>query len=95
MGKIHTLSVTFTGYKDLLISDKGGGVLGELPPLVVYPTTPAPPPVCLADLIALFREIIQQCVKSGNLTEDIAKALGIFEEPVLAKLVEGTPNLTL
>lgn len=78
----------------MLISGKGGGVLGALPALVAYPTTPAPP-VCLADLESLFRDIIQQCVKSGNLTEDIAKALDIFEEVTAATLETGTPDLSL
>jgi hypothetical protein len=49
----------------------------------------------LANLVALFRDVIQQCVKSGNLTDDMAKALGIFEEPVVIKLEDGTPDLTL
>ncbi len=92
-GKLQTLSTTFTAYKDLFVSGKGGGVLGALPALTVYPTTP--PPIALADLVSLFREVIQQCVKSGNLTEDIAKALGIFEEVSAVTLGDGTPGLHL
>jgi len=95
MGKVQTLATTFTAYKDLLLTGKGGGVLGVLPVLTVYPTTPAPPPVALADLISLFRDIIQQCVKSGNLTVDMAKALGIYEEPPVVALGDGTPVLAL
>jgi hypothetical protein len=95
MGKLQTAATAFTAYKDLLMTGKGGGVLGVLPVLTVYPTTPAPPPVALLDLISLFRDIIQQCVKSGNLTEDMAKALGIFEEPIVVILADGTPTLSL
>ena len=95
MGKLQTSAITFTAYKDLLLSGKGGGALGALPILTVYPTIPAPPPVALADLISLFRDIIQQCVNSGNLTEDMAKALGIFEEPDVLTLEAGTPVLSL
>ena len=91
--KIQTLATTFTAYKDLLLTGKGGGVLGALPVLTVYPTTT--PPVALSDLISLFRKVIQQCVSSGNLTEDIAKALGIFEEAAVVTLEVVTPVLSL
>lgn len=94
-GKLQTLAISFTAYKDLLRTGKGGGILGALPALTVYPTVPAPPPVCLANLESLFRDVIQQCVKSGNLTEDIAKALGIFEEVATSSLETGTPDLSL
>ena len=93
--QMQSAAVTFTSYKDLLLTGKGGGVLGALPLLPVYPTTPAPPPIALADLETLFRDIIQQCVKSGNLTEDMAKALGIFEEAAVVVLEVVTPVLSL
>jgi len=92
-GKVQTLAVTFTAYKDLVFYGIGTDVLGVLPVLPVYPTSP--PPVCLAAVESLFREIIQQCVKSGKLTEDIAKALGIFEEVPVVELEKGTPVLSL
>ena len=93
--QMQSAAVTFTSYKDLLLTGKGGGVLGALPLLPVYPTSPAPPPIALADLETLFRDIIQQCVKSGNLTEDMAKALGIFEEAAVVTLEVVTPVLSL
>jgi len=92
-GKLQTLSHSFTAYKDLLLHGKGTEALGALPEMPVYPA--ATPPIALANLISLFRDVIQQCVNSGNLTEDIAKALGIFEEPNLAVLEVGTPNVVL
>lgn len=94
-GKVQSMAVTFTAYKDLVFYGTGTDVLGVLPILPVYPTVPPPPPVCLAAVESLFREIIQQCVKSGKLTEDIAKALGIFEEVPVVVLEEGTPVLSL
>ena len=93
--KNQTSAIAFTAYKDLMRSGKGGGVLGALPVLTAYPTTPAPPPVCNADVESLFRKVAQQCVRSGKLTEDIAKALGIFEEVTTATLETGTPDLSL
>ena len=93
--KIQTGSSTFTSYKNLVLHGHGTDVLGALPALPVYPTTPAPPPVCDANVAGLLREIAQVCVNSGNLTEDIAKALGLFEDPAVVSLADGTPDLTL
>ena len=94
-GKVQTLATAFTAYKDLVFYGIGGNTLGALPVLPVYGTTPAPPAVCLADVVTLFREVIQQCVLSGNLTEDIAKALGIFEATSIVVLEDGMPFLSL
>ncbi len=91
--KIHTGSTTFTSYKNLVLHGHGTDVLGALPELPVYPTIK--PPVCDANIEGLLREIAQVCVNSGKLTEDIAKALGIFDEPSTTVLASGTPGLSL
>ncbi len=93
--KIHTVSSTFTSYKNLVLHGHGTDVLGALPVLTIYPTTPAPPPICDANVAGILREIAQVCVNSGNLTEDIAKALGLFEDPTVVSLASGTPDLSL
>ena len=91
--KIHTGSTTFTSYKNLVLHGHGTDVLGALPVLPIYPTVK--PPICDANVEALLREIAQVCVNSGNLTEDIAKALGLFEDPTVVSLANGTPDLSL
>ena len=91
--KMQTASVGFTSYKDLMISGNGTDVLGALPVLVTYPAIV--PPVCGANVESLFRKVLQQCVSSGNLTEDMAKALGIYAEPSVVVLEKGTPPLSL
>ena len=92
-GKIHTSSTTFTSYKNLVLHGNGADILGALPVLPIYPTVK--PPVCEANVEGLLREIAQACVNSGNLTEDIAKALGLFEDPAVVLLENGTPALLL
>ena len=91
--KVHTSSSTVTSYKKLVRHGKGTDILGAKPTLTVYPLVV--PPVCDANVEGLFREIIQDSVNSGNLTEDVAKALGIFAEPSTKVLAEGTPDLSL
>ena len=92
-GKIHTSSTTFTSYKNLVLHGHGADILGALPVLPVYPTVK--PPVCEANVQGILREVAQICVNSGNLTEDMAKALGLFEDPTVVSLENGTPDLSL
>ena len=91
--KVQASSITFTSYKDLARGGNGTDILGALPVLPKYPDTV--PPVCNANVEALLRDVTQQCVKSGKLSDDIAKALGIFYDPILQNLEEGTPDLSL
>lgn len=91
--KVHTSSSTFTSYKNLVRHGKGTDVLGAKPALTVYPLVV--PPICNANVEGLFRDIIQESVNSGNLTEDVAKALGIFAEASTTVLADGTPGLSL
>ncbi len=92
-GKVHTVSSTLTSYKNMIRHGKGTDVLGAKPALTVYPV--AVPPICNANVEGLFRDIIQDCVNSGNLTEDVAKALSIFAEASTTVLADGTPDLSL
>ena len=91
--KVHTTSSSVTSYKNLIRHGKGAEILGAKPTLTVYPLVV--PPVCNANVEGLFRDIIQDCINSGNLTEDVAKALGIFEEESTTVLANGTPILSL
>ena len=93
MGKVHTSSSTLTSYKNMIRHGKGADVLGTKPVLTVYQLVV--PLICNANVEGLFRDIIQDCVNSGNLTEDIAKALGIFAESSTTVLADGTPDLSL
>ena len=91
--KVHTTSSTLTSYKNMIRHGKGNDILGAKPALTVYPLVV--PPICNANVEGLFRDIIQDCVNSGNLTEDVAKALGIFAEASTTVLADGTPAVSL
>lgn len=90
---VQSFAEGYTGYKNLFLYGKGGGTLGSIP---VFTTTMAiPPPISEANLIALFRSVVQDCVNSGNLTEDIAKDLGILAPEDADTLSTGTPTLSV
>ena len=89
---MQTFGVGFTAYKDLLRRGNANDTLSAYPVLPTYPVTM--PPLCEENIEALFREVIQDCTDGGNLSEAIAKALGIFSEPVADTMSNGTPNLT-
>jgi len=90
---LQTFAVGFTAYKELLRRGNATDVLSAYPTMPVYPTVM--PPLCNENVEAEFRIVIQECIDSGNLSEAIAKALGIFAEPLVDVLSEGTPNLTV
>ena len=91
--KMQTGGYTFTSFKNLVRNGNGSDVITAYPTLPVYPSVM--PPLCDANVEELFKEVIQECVDSGNLSETIAKALGIFAEEVTDTMSSGTPNLTV
>ena len=90
---LQTFAVGFTAYKDLVRRGNAADVLTPYPTMPVYPSVM--PPLCNENVEAQFKIVIQECIDSGNLSETIAKALGIFAEPLVDVLSEGTPNLTV
>ena len=91
--KMQTGSYTFTAFKNLIRNGNGSDATSTYPLLPVYPAVM--PPMCDANVEELFKEVIQDCQDSGNLSELIAKALGIFAEDVVDTMSSGTPNLTV
>ncbi len=66
-----TFSTSITAYKIVL---RSGGNLGAVP---TTPTVPAAPTATSGGMEKRFRDLIQDAVRSGNLTDAIAKDLGI------------------
>ena len=89
---VQSFAEGYTGYKNLFLYGKGGGTLGAIP--VFTSTMATPPPIPEANLIALFRSVVQDCGNSGNLTADIAKDLGILAPEEADTLATGTPALS-
>jgi hypothetical protein len=90
---MQTAGISFTSFKNLLRNGNGTDAISGYPTMPVYPAVM--PPLCDANVEELFREVIQECEDSGNLSETIAKALGIFAEPATDTMGSGTPNLTI
>ena len=90
---MQTFGVGFTAYKDLLRKGNANDTLSAYPIMPVYPAIM--PPLCEENIESLFKEVIQDCGDGGNLSEAIAKALGIYAEDTADVMSSGTPNLTL
>lgn len=89
---LQTFGTGFTSYKNLLRWGNNGEVLTAFPVMPTYPATM--PALCEANIEALFKEILQECVDNG-MSESTAKALGVFAEDTTVALNEGTPNFSL
>ncbi len=86
-------SHSFTSYKTLLLHGNKNEILGAIPELPVYPEIL--PLVPKANVHALFSDIIQDCFKSPNFTENIGIKLGIIDISPLPKPEEATAELTI
>ena len=90
-GKIHHFGTTYTAYKNALRNGNQKVEIGAIP---VFPAYPAIlPALCNEGVEGLLREIAQDCVATGLLTETMAIALGLTELEVLLNLELGAPKL--
>lgn len=88
-----TVGKAFTSYKNLLRSGNSDDVLGKFPVLSAYPTVQ--PPLCDANAEGLLRAVVQACVSTKKLTNDMGIALGIVKATQPATdLTASTPILT-
>jgi len=90
---VQSFAIGYTAYKNRVRN--GSNVVGSLGAAPSMPEYPTIMPILSEDNIeGLFREIVQDCVNSGRLSEEIAADLGILAPVVVEDLAEGTPNLT-
>ncbi len=83
----------YTAYKNRVRHGSATiGILGAAPVMPEYPTIM--PELSEDDIEGLFREVLQDCVNSGHLSEEIAADLGILDLGIPEVLEEGTPKLT-
>ncbi len=90
--KVKVFGMTLTSYKTLVRNGDKSVKLTAIPTFAAYPAIL--PVLGNQGVESLFREITQDCVKSGKLTESIGIELGLIELPVTIDLTLGTPNLT-
>ncbi len=81
----------YVQYKKMLRRGDGKKILGAVPLPPVFAT--APPPVTSANAQAQFASLIQDCVRSGNFTENIGKGLGIIKSETNFDPQAGNPVL--
>ncbi len=90
---VQLFSFSSTSYKNELRYGNDTKIMGAIPTVnelpAILPTT------CAPNVEGLFKEIINLCVKSGGLTESIAKDLGILHSFSTEEIEEGQPNLTI
>jgi len=90
---IQGFAMGYTAYKNRVrFGSTMNGTLGAAPVMPEYPAIM--PDLCEDDIEGLFREVLQDCVNSGNLSEEIAADLGILAPVVVEDLAGGTPILT-
>ncbi len=90
---IKVFSEGYTAYKNRVRNGSVTiGLLGAAPEMPEYPTIM--PELGEDNIEGLFREVLQDCVNSGALSEEIAADLGILDLGTPVVLEEGTPKLT-
>ena len=90
--KVKVFGMTLTSYKNLV---RSGNQLVKLTAIPTFDAYPAVLPVLGNEGVeGLFREVTQDCVKSGKLNESMGIELGLIALPVTIDLTLGTPNLT-
>ena len=88
---IKTFGISFTAYKNSVLNGNQT-MLNAIPVLTAYPAIL--PELCNGGVEGLLREIAQDCVATGALTETMAIALGLLELATIVDLTLGTANLS-
>ena len=90
---VKVFSEGYTAYKNRVRNGSVTvGLLGAAPVMPEYPAIL--PELGEDDIEGLFREVLQDCVNSGALSEEIAADLGILDLGIPEVLEDGTPKLT-
>ncbi len=91
--KIQMAAAGFTAFKNLLLNGNGADVISTYPLMPVYPAIM--PTICLANVVSQFRDVIQRCVATKKLTEEMGIAMGFVKLLNLTDLSAGTPDLSV
>ena len=89
---VHQFSLICTSYKIIVRNGDRTKFINPMPVFGAYPEVM--PELCKGGVEGLFREIAQECVATGLLTQPIAIALGLFQFTPIFDLTLGKANLT-